>query len=402
MRDDQDLLAVADRLLGDVPPISTPAAVFLRAQYDAGLAWVHHPEGYGGRAASIEDQAAVDDRLAAAGAPLSGRTTNAIGAGQCAATVLAFGSEEQKRRYLPAVFTGEAPWCQLFSEPGAGSDLASLATRAVLDGNEWVVNGQKVWTSGATEARFALLLARTDPDAQKHAGITALAIDMHAPGVEVRPLRQMDGGSDFNEVFLHDVRIPDRERLGDVGAGWSVSQQTLLHERYNMPRVPERGDGPISLAVAAWRAREDGATPVALALKDRLMARWADAEVMRLLQLRASAARAVGGGGAEGSLGKLAMSKVSRELADLMPALVGVEATLIDGYDVYREPVTGRRGPVDVGPFAIQHFLLRSPGTSIAGGTDEIQRNIIGERVLGLPREPNPERGVPWSKTLRS
>ena len=168
--DEAEVLAAADRLLSEYPPASTDPLVFLRAQYDAGLAWVQNPHGYGGLGASIELQALVDDRLKEAGAPLNGRSFNAIGAGQCASTVLGYGSEDQKQRYLPWVFTGEAKWCQLFSEPGSGSDLASLATRAVRDGDEWIVNGQKVWTSGAEDARYALLLARTDPEAEKHAG----------------------------------------------------------------------------------------------------------------------------------------------------------------------------------------------------------------------------------------
>ncbi|MET0627637.1 MAG: acyl-CoA dehydrogenase family protein, partial [Acidimicrobiia bacterium] len=230
--------AKVDELLAAFPPASTDPLVFLQAQYDAGLAWVDHPVGYGGSGASIALQAHVDDRLTDAKAPPNGRQTNPIGAGQCAATVLMYGSEEQKQKYLPALFTGTAEWCQLFSEPGSGSDLSSLATRAVRDGDEWIVNGQKVWTSGAQSARYALLLARSDPDAEKHAGLTAFAIDMHSPGVEVRPLRQINGGSHFNEVFISDVRIPDAERLGDVGAGWRVANSTLAQERYNMPRLP--------------------------------------------------------------------------------------------------------------------------------------------------------------------
>jgi len=392
--------ARVDELLRDHPPASTDPRVFLRAQYDAGLAWVHYPVGYGGSGASMDLQPVVDDKLAAAGAPPNGRMFNAIGAGQCAATVLQFGSEEQKQHYLPEVFTGESEWCQLFSEPGSGSDLASLATRAVLDGDQWVVNGQKVWTSGAERARFALLLARTDPDAEKHAGLTAFAVDMHAPGVEVRPLRQMNGGTDFNEVFFNDVRIPDAERLGDVGAGWTVAHSTLAQERYNMPRIPQRGSGQIATAVAAWNARADRTSPDALALKDQLMRHWVDAEALRLLQARAAMLRAIGGSGPEGSLGKLATSVVGRRLAEFMPALLGAEAMLLDGYD--NVPSMMRRDARRGGAYAIQRAVVGSPGTSIAGGTDEIQRNIIGDRVLGLPREPSVDRGVPWSQTLRN
>jgi len=282
------LLECADELLAEYPPESTDPKTFLRAQYDVGLAWVHFPRGYGGSDASIDLQPVVDDRLAAADAPPNGRMFNAIGAGQCAATVLTYGSEEQKRHYLPLVFTGEAEWCQLFSEPGSGSDLASLATRAVRDGDQWVLDGQKVWTSGAQRARYALLLARTDPDT---------------------------------------------ERLGDVGAGWAVAHATLAQERYNMPRIPRRGSGAIATAVAVWQARADQISADAIALKDRLMQHWVEAEALRLLQARAATLRALGGSGPEGSLGKLATSVVGRRLAEFLPALLGPDAMLIDGYE---------------------------------------------------------------------
>ena len=394
------VLQRVDAFLAEHPPAGTDPVEFLRAQYDAGLAWMHYPIGYGGSDAPIDVQAAVDDRFAAAQAPPSGRVTNPIGAGQCAATVLAYGSEEQKQRYLPALFTGVAEWCQLFSEPGSGSDLASLATRAIRDGSEWVVSGQKVWTSGAERARYALLLARTDPEAEKHAGLTAFAVDLEAQGVEVRPLRQMNGGVDFNEVFLSEVRIPDAERLGDVGAGWTVADATLAQERYNMPRIPNRGDGAIAVATAAWCARADHTSPEALVLKDRVMQHWVEAEVLRLLQARAATLRAAGGGGPEGSLGKLATSVVGRRLSEFLPSLIGADATLIDTYD--GPPSMMRRDVPRGGAFTIQRSFVASPGIAIVGGTDQIQRNIIGDRVLGLPREPSVDRGVPWSETLRN
>jgi alkylation response protein AidB-like acyl-CoA dehydrogenase len=398
--EETDVLARVDRLLAEHPPSSTDPLEFLRAQYDAGLAWVYNPPGYGGLGAPIDLQPIVDDRMKAAGAPPNGRDFNAIGAGQCAATVLAFGSEDQKQRYLPRVFTGEAQWCQLFSEPGSGSDLASLATRAERDGDEWVVNGQKVWTSGAQHAKYALLLARTDPDAEKHAGLTAFVIDMHAPGVEVRPLRQMNGGADFSEVFISDVRIPDRERLGDVGTGWAVSHTTLVQERYNMPRIPNRGEGQISVVMRAWAERADKTSSTARALKDRLVQHWIEAEVLRLLQARAGALRAAGGSGPEGSLGKLATSVVGRRLAEFAPSLLGPDALLIDGYE--NVPSMMRRDVRRDGRHAITRSFVGSPGMAIAGGTDQIQRNIIGDRVLGLPREPSVDRGVPWSETKRN
>ena len=317
--------------------------------------------------ASIDLQPVVDDRLAAADAPPNGRMFNAIGAGQCAATVLVYGSEEQKRHYLPLVFTGEAEWCQLFSEPGSGSDLASLATRAVCDGDQWVLNGQKVWTSGARSARYALLLARTDPDAEKHAGLTAFAIDMHAPGVEVRPLRQMNGGADFNEVFLSDVRIPDTERLGDVGAGWAVAHGTLAQERYNMPRIPRRGWVPSR--PRSWCGRRVPTRPRATRARSRTASCSTGWKRRRCACSRPRAARAarLGGSGPEGSLGKLATSVVGRRLAEFLPALLGPDAMLIDGYEDVPSMMRRDQGWRS-GRYAVQRSFVGSPGMSIAAG----------------------------------
>jgi alkylation response protein AidB-like acyl-CoA dehydrogenase len=390
----QDTLAL---LLKEHPPSSTEKFEFLRAQFDAGLAYVWFPKGYGGLDLPIDLQADIDRQLEAAGAPPSGRMTNAIAAGQGNATILAYGSEEQKQRYLRPIFTGELLGCQLYSEPVSGSDLASLATRAVRDGDEWVVNGQKVWTSGAHRADMAILLARTDPDAPKHAGLTQFVLDMHAPGVEVRPLRQMTGGAEFNEVFLTDVRVPDSERLGPTNEGWTVSQHTLVYERYNMPQMSGRGEGPVAAMVEAWKAREDKSSPTALALRAELMTHWVEAEVVRLLQMRAGMLRAQGSSGPEGSLGKLAVSTTSRARAEWAPALLGAQGMLLDVDDDPGESVMRRSGIR-----SLSLGCLGSPAMAIAGGTDQIQRNIIGERVLGLAREPAVDRGVPWSQTLRN
>ena len=223
---------------------------------------------------------------------------------------------------------------------------------------------------------------------------------MHAPGVEVRPLRQMNGGADFSEVFISDVRIPDDERLGDIGTGWAVSHHTLVQERYNMPRIPKRGEGQIGAVMRAWEQRADKTSATALALKDRLMQHWIEAEVLRLLQARAAELRAAGGSGPEGSLGKLSTSVVGRRLAEFAPSLLGPEALLIDGYENVESMM--RRDVRRDGPYAITRSFVGSPGMAIAGGTDQIQRNIIGDRVLGLPREPSVDRGVPWSRTQRN
>jgi alkylation response protein AidB-like acyl-CoA dehydrogenase len=398
--EDQTLVdELVDRLLDDYPPATTDPVVFLRAQFDAGLAYVWFPVGHGGLDQPVSAQRAVDDRLSAAGAPPNGRMTNAIAAGQGAASILAFGSEDQKRRYLRPLFTAETMGCQLYSEPGSGSDLASLSTRAERHGDEWIVNGQKVWTSGAHRADVAILLARTDPDVPKHAGLTQFVLDMHDPGVEVRPLRQMSGGAEFNEVFLTDVRIPDSERLGGVNEGWAVSQHTLVFERYNMPQVTGRGEGPIALAVAAWQALPDRSSAAVQALRAELMRYWVDAEVVRLLQMRAGVLRSQGSSGPEGSLGKLAVSTGGRRLAEWAPTLLGPAGTLLDeGYDGPEgSPGAGRRGAR-----SLVMACVGSAGIAIAGGTDQIQRNIVGDRVLGLPREPAADRGLPWSQILRN
>jgi alkylation response protein AidB-like acyl-CoA dehydrogenase len=396
---DQLVRRRTDELLAAHPPATTDPVAFLTAQYGAGLAWVHFPLGWGGLAVSPDHQRQVDDALAGAGAPPSGRVSNPIGAGQIATTILTFGSEDQKRRYLRAIFSTEQYWCQLFSEPGSGSDLASLATRAERDGDVWMVNGQKVWTSGAHQSQYAIVLARTDPEAEKHAGLTQFVVDMRDPGVEVRPLRQMSGGAEFNEVFLTDVRIPDSERLGEVGAGWAVSNTTLMAERYNMPQIPVRGQGPIGLAVRLWQEREDKSSPYARSLREQLTRHWVNAEVLRLLQARAAALRAAGNAGPEGSLGKLAVAVAGRALASFTVSLLGPSGQLIDGYDNVSSEF-GRRA--SGGRWGAQRAFVGSPGMSIAGGTDDIQRNIVGERVLGLPREPAPDRGAPWSRTLRN
>ena len=218
-----------ERLLRDHPPGTTPEREFLGHQYDLGLAWVHFPEGHGGLGVSPRLQRNVIAAVAAAGGPLGG-AKNPIGYGMCAPAVEVHGTDEQKTLLRP-LFTNEHIWCQLFSEPGAGSDVASLAARAVRDGDEWVLNGQKVWTTLAHISSYGLIIARSDPEVPKHRGITAFIVDMAAPGVEVKPLRQITGEAEFNEVFFTDVRLPDSMRLDDVGRGWAVSLTTLMNER---------------------------------------------------------------------------------------------------------------------------------------------------------------------------
>jgi alkylation response protein AidB-like acyl-CoA dehydrogenase len=221
-----------DQLLAEFPPATTPEREFLGAQYDAGLAWVHFPEGFGGLGVSPKLQRTIIERIAKAGGPIGGMK-NPIGYGMCGPAVVVHGTDEQ-RALLRPLFTNEHVWCQLFSEPGAGSDVASLSTKALRDGDEWILNGQKVWTTLAHISKKGLIIARTDPEAPKHRGLTAFIVDMDAPGVEVRPLRQITGEAEFNEVYFTDVRVPDSMRVDEVGRGWGVSITTLMNERVSI------------------------------------------------------------------------------------------------------------------------------------------------------------------------
>ena len=393
LSDEQLIEEKLERLLAEFPPASTPEREFLGAQFDAGLAFVHFPEGYGGLGMSRKIQPLITARLRQAGAPNpAGR--NAIGYGMAAPTILTMGSEEQKRRYLRPLFTCEEIWCQLFSEPGAGSDVASLATRAVRDGEEWVLNGQKVWTTLAHTSRFGMVLARTDPEAEKHKGLTYFVVDMHAPGVEVRPLRQMTGDAEFNEVYFTDVRIPDSERLSDVGEGWRGAIVTLMNERVSIGgTVPPRGSGPIATAVGIWNKMP--AERRTASGRDRLMSLWIEAEILRLTNMRAAANSVTGTPGPEGSTGKLAYAEINKRIYDFCVDLLGPEGMLYDSYEMRRPDGAGELGTP-------ARMFLRSRANSIEGGTSEVMRNILGERVLGLPGDVRVDKGVPWSQVPRS
>jgi alkylation response protein AidB-like acyl-CoA dehydrogenase len=384
--------ALCEALLRDFPPSTTPPAEFLGEQFDRGLAWVHFPEGRGGLGLSPGVQKTINERLFAAGAPTAA-ARNVIGYGMGAPTVVTHGSEAQKERYLRPLFTGEEIWCQLFSEPGAGSDVASLSTRALRDGDEWIVNGQKVWTTLAHLARWGMLIARTDPEAPKHKGMTYFVVDMHAPGVEVRPLYQITGEAEFNEVYFTDVRIPDSERLGDVGEGWGVSLTTLMNERVAIGgQIPSRGGGFIGEAVKVWKQR-GLADPTQ---RDGLMRLWVQAEVLRLTNIRASQLRAVGNPGPEGSIGKSASAELNKAISAFTVGLLGAEGMLKpDGYPMSRP----KGAMLWANP---QQAFLRARANSIEGGTTEIMKNILGERVLGLPGDVRVDKALPWSQVPRS
>ncbi|MFF3251573.1 acyl-CoA dehydrogenase family protein [Actinacidiphila glaucinigra] len=380
-------------LLASHDPALTDRLDFLRARFDAGLAWVHYPQGLGGLGAPRALQGVVDAELTAGGAPDNEPRRIGIGLGMAAPTVLRYGTEEQKARFLRPLWTGEEVWCQLFSEPGAGSDLAGLRTRAVLDGDGWIVTGQKVWTSNAHNARWAILIARTDPDVPKHQGITYFVCDMTAPGVEVRPLRQITGEAEFNEVFLTDVRIPDAHRLGEVGDGWRVAQTTLMNERVAIggTALPREG-GMIGTVAATWRERPDLRTPD---LHDRLLRMWVEAEVTRLTGERLRQQLVVGAPGPEGSGMKLAFASLNQRISGLEVELLGEEGLRYGDWTMTRPQIVDFYGR-DAG-----YRYLRAKGNSIEGGTSEILRNIISERVLGLPSEPRTDKDVPWKDLPR-
>ena len=364
-----------------------PAQVWGR-QYDLGLAWVDFPLGLGGLGLALEVQEHVDDRLRRAGVPAN-RFENFVGLGMAARTLLAHGSAELQRRLLRPIFTCEEIWCQLFSEPGAGSDLASLATMAVRDGDEWIVNGQKVWTSFGHRARWGLLIARTDPDVPKHRGLTFFVADMSADGIEVRPIRQITGRAEYNEVFLTDVRVPDSARLGEPGDGWRVTLSTLTQERVAVGSMAleGRGNGPIGALTSLWDRMPDRDP----AIRDRICRLWIRAEAVRLTMLRAQAAPTRPGPRPEAAVVKLLVSELRPRIYEECVNLLGAHGLLFDSYDTH--PPTE--------DLSLQHAFLDSRQLTIGGGTSEIARNILGERILGLPAEPRVDRDLSWNQTRR-
>ncbi|KZS62229.1 acyl-CoA dehydrogenase family protein [Mycobacterium ostraviense] len=390
----EDLQTRVRALLDQHDPATTDPPEFLGARFDAGLAWVHFPVGFGGLDLPRTFQAQVDAQLAAAAAPPAGGGRNIIGIGMAAPTIVAFGTEDQKRKFLRPLFTGEHLYCQLFSEPGAGSDLAGVATRAVRDGDGWIVNGQKVWTSMAQHAQMSILVARTDPNVPKHVGLTYFLCDMRQPGIDIRPLRQITGEAEFNEVFLTDVRVPDANRLGPEGGGWRVATTTLNNERVAIGArtgIPREG-GHIGRVTEAWRDQPALRNP---AMHDEMMRLWVEAEVLRLTGERLRQQAASGQPGPEGAGMKVAFARLAQQISgfelELQP-----ESGL--GYDDWtlRRPET-----VDLIGRGPGYRYLRARGNSIEGGTSEILRNTISERVLGLPGEHRVDKTVAWKDLPR-
>ena len=348
------------------------ARAWRAVRHSAGLDWIGGPEEYGGRGLAVAYERVYADLEAAYDLP--DQSFFKIGLGIIAPTLLTHAQEVVKRRYLPAMFAGELLACQLFSEPAAGSDLASLVTRALRDGDDWIVSGQKVWTSGAHLCDLGELLVRTDPDAPRHKGISAFVVDLHAPGVEVRPLRQMTGGASFNEVFLDEVRIPDNHRLAGVNEGWSVAMTTLLHERELIGAGGSDGKQFGSVAsferVMLTAAHFDRSRdPV---LRQRLADVYIADRLASMNSARAAAAAEAGQPpGPEMAGGKLALAAHLNRIGHVLGDILGPHLIADSG-------VWGGFGWLD--------FVLGAPGIRIAGGTDEVLRNVVAERVLGLPR----------------
>jgi alkylation response protein AidB-like acyl-CoA dehydrogenase len=335
---------------------------FQRRLHDAGWAAPHWPREYGGRGATVTESAIFFEELGRARAPLP---ANVLGILLGGPTLMMWGTDEQKDRFLGPILSGEEIWCQGFSEPEAGSDLAALKTRAVADGDDWVVTGQKVWTSGAQHSKWCMLVARTDPDVPKHKGLTYFLLDMEQPEVQVRPLRQITGESEFNELFIEGARIPGENVVGGVGNGWKVALTTLMNERAGLAfflqvLLRRQLDDLIDQAAARGRLDDD-------VVADRLGALHVKTEVLRLTAYRGlTAIEKYGQPGPEGSLTKWMWSDANQELAQLASDVVGAEGL-----------VAGSRWGYE---------LLRARGNSIEGGTTEILKNIVAERVMGLPR----------------
>jgi alkylation response protein AidB-like acyl-CoA dehydrogenase len=345
---------------------------FAKRLAEAGYAAPHWPRPWGLDAEPVQ-QLAIDEELRAAKAP---RPLNPIGIGWAGPTLLVAGTEEQQRRWLPGILDGSELWCQLFSEPGAGSDLASLGTRAERDGDEYVVHGQKVWTTFAHIARFGILLARTDPNAEPHRGISYFAVDMGSEGITVQPIKQMNGSSDFNEVFFDGVRVPVGNLVGDENDGWRLAKVTLGNERVSLSGEGALwGAGPTANDLLDIVRGQGGvADPL---LRQRLAGLYVEAEVLRLIRLRTLAARLRGlEPGPEASVRKALADEHGQRVMATAVELAGASGMLVD------------RGPFDSDTPMWALGYLYSRALTIGGGTSEVQRNIIGERVLGLPRDP--------------
>ena len=369
---------------GETEDFLVVARKFQNTLYDAGLSGLSWPKEYGGQSLTMNHQQVFNEEASGYVLP---STPFMVTLGMCAPTILQYGTEEQRKRHIGPMLRGDEIWCQLFSEPGAGSDVAGLTTKAVQDGDEWVINGQKVWTSGAHYASFGLIVTRTNPDVPKHKGITMFIVDMKAPGVTVRPLRQMSGASGFNEVFFDNVRVPSTALVGVVDQGWTAAIGTLMNERVSIGAGGGglgRGTGTVQFDRLAELATSTGAItdPVT---RNELATIWVKERTLAILGDRMRASLKSGNApGPEGSIAKLAGSELGSRVADMAMDLLAESGQAWNNDDE-----ESLRWATNV---------LASPGGAIAGGTPEIMRNILGERSLGLPKEPQLDRDMPFKE----
>ncbi len=356
------------------------AKAWQRLKQENGWACLNWPREYGGRGATPMELIIWGQEEARFDVPTS---PFAIGLGMCGPTVIAFAGEEQKQRYLPKMAAGDEIWCQLFSEPAGGSDVANLRTRAVRDGDEWVVNGQKVWTSGAHYCDYGILLVRTDPSVPKHKGLTMFIVDMKAPGVDIKPIKQASGHSGFNEVYFSDVRIQDDHRLGEVGEGWKVSIVTLMNERLAVGSAggPDAGE----LVALAQSVEVDDEPAISnKAVRDRIATWYCEQSGLKFTKLRVQSALSRGGTpGPENSITKIVSANKLLDIGSFGMDLMDMGGILVD-----EQPMEGM----------FQGAWMSAPGLRIAGGTDEILRNIIAERVLQMPGDIRLDKGIPFSE----
>lgn len=371
---------------------------FWGKQFDLGLAWVQFPEGAGGLGLNPKYQLLISDSLRKEGISQQNRVANILGIGMGAPTIVEFGTEDQIAKYLRPMFTTEEIWCQLFSEPGSGSDLASLSTKAVDDGDGYIVNGQKVWTTLGHLAKWGLIVTRTDPNVPKHRGLTFFIVDMESDGVDVRPLRQITGEAEFNEVYFTDVKIPKENMLGNLGDGWRVSLAILMNERVAIGgNVRERGSGAPGHLVQLWNDLKLS-DPVT---KDKLVSLWIEQEAVRLTNMRATELREKGIPGPEGSTSKLYEAEINKASYEFGMEMLGNDGLLFPrGYELTQPELNFENETF--GFTDTQSLFLRSRANSIEGGTSEIMRNIIAERVLGLPSEPKTDKDKAWKDIPRS
>ncbi len=363
----------------DTPDAIASARAYQRAKYDAGFAGISWPKEWGGQGGT-QIQQVIFNQEEAQYKTLAGIFT--IGLGMCLPTICTWGTPEQRDRYAPAALKADELWCQLFSEPAGGSDLGALRTRAVKDGDDWVINGQKIWTSGAHYCDWGIIVTRTNPDVPKHEGLTFFFLDMRTPGVEIRPIKQMSGSSHFNEVYFNDVRIPDSQRLGPVGAGWRVAITTLMNERYAAGENPGP-DFEELLEVARAVELEDGPAIDNPAVKERLAEFYVRSQGLRFTKFRAMTSLSRGQTpGPESSIGKLVSASKLQDIAAYGLDLLGASGAEMGP----QMPLQG----------LFEEALLYAPAMRIAGGTDEILRNIIAERVLGLPADMRADKGMPF------